>query len=1655
MKQFLSKWGKILGTTNQKSRRAVKQGRSIQFEALEERALLDAAPILNLSALDYDQQAGCYSVDITSGATYQIPLTATDADGDAVYFRVTPDNTNFLSAAVSAGKRTDIAAESNPYLKMTVTWKNAQGVSQTGVMVFELFPNEAPDSVARAIEAANDGFYNQTLIDYVKNGALLYGGSFNASNEYIAEEYSTIDDNFNSSLQHTTKGLIGFLPASTTLNGNDTNTAQFYITDGKQISLNSDLSIFGKLVSGYDVLDAISSVSTGTHVVTINGQQYQYSDWPSTPITVVNAEIVEGNAYATASNGSTSVGATVTLKSNLKVTTDDAYTTWMTVTAVDSTGRTSESIRVKVNISKADSTNSKPFITDFNAKEIVIPLSQSGQSAAYVNGLINAKDIDSDTIYYWVGLYAQGSTELLSYCYAYDEATGYYEIYTQNQSTKAYLSPGVYSFYSAVSSSADSWDYADSQMTPVYILPSKPTGMTLNPSSYDSGESGNETSKRSGLKFDVTGATKDMTVEVWTTINGEETCIGSATCVNANGTVTVPMNSGITLNYGTYDFSVKQVLTTNVSVGNTQISNKRLESDALDELTINIISADNANAPTILDPLFSTPSWENGAACLLIDGVAEAFENEQLSIQLRASDPDEGDVVTWSILYAPESIASQLTLSETDSSGGAVLTWTPGEECGGNQYSLILCASDGRGKFSTIEIAVEVNETQDNPIFYPTNAQAGTAGQWIMFSVQAYDPDPTNSQITLYPSSVPAGFDASTLRGRSMLIYSDDGSEYLYTQYEVVMKLPQNAIVGDSASFTFTAVKTIAGQTLTSTQDVKVYVISQSAWENVVAGAPSLEFVAGSGLSVDDVYITNNNNSNTTTTLSFLGQNLTPGKPVCLFSDNNVIGIESDVVVPSRVVTSTYGWKLTDGAHAITIAQPLEATVQTEDGAVLVDVMGAMSNALAIDVDTVAPVLADELTSNVMTEGVLFTSTASATDGHAIRYSLVDAPTGMTINSTTGVIRWTPDFTAGVLESITVKATDAAGNYSQKTYDVTITEGPSIVVEDQTINELELWTYELDVENATQIKLVSAPSGLTLNEPQTEGGKWFLSWTPTEAQGGVSSSYTVKVKVSNDQNASRTASFKIIVKEVNQLPVITAIGNQSVNEGETLALSVSATDGDVPKQTLTWSLTNAPDGMTITPSSVNGKATISWTPTEAQGGNSYTVTVTVSDGVNSVSQDVVFTAVEIDNAPVFDNPTMPVVFSGKPGTITPLNSVSIDFNAVDPDAQPAGIAYSLVGNAVSGATINPTTGEFSWTPNVNTAAGDYSFTVRATENDAQALFTDYSFTLTVVEPIKINELAAMEAEEGAALTVTPTTNADNVSWRQLTWSLSDDAPAGVKINASTGKITWTPSESQGGQEFTFTVNVSDAASSDSTTLTVSVTEIDNPPTFVRPTNSVTNVVYPGSKLTVSFQAVDPDNSAASIMYTLKDAPLGVSLDATTGLTTWNIPYIYPSGVYYIIVRATEISYDNGAIVSGQYTDYTLRVKVVSSIPAPPSHLSPYYQDRYTIPQELVVALASHNSQNNAVTASAAAIATSAARAYEASETILGFQLTGSSQSLGTSSLEETKPDAEAEAEAEEKEPEASTPEPARYNIPLTPQKKTLLNSKYDNLKKRK
>src|SRR5207344_865964 len=90
--------------------------------------------------------------------------------------------------------------------------------------------------------------------------------------------------------------------------------------------------------------------------------------------------------------------------------------------------------------------------------------------------------------------------------------------------------------------------------------------------------------------------------------------------------------------------------------------------------------------------------------------------------------------------------------------------------------------------------------------------------------------------------------------------------------------------------------------------------------------------------------------------------------------------------------------------------------------------------------------------------------------------------------------------------------------------------------------------------------------------------------------------------------------------------------NRTIAELATLRVTNTATDGDLPANTLTYSLIAPPAGVTISTSGV-----ITWTPSEAQGPSTNVITTVVSDnGVPPLSATNSFVVVitEVNSAPV-------------------------------------------------------------------------------------------------------------------------------------------------------------------------------------------------------------------------------------------------------------------------------------------------------------------------------------------------------------------------------------------------------------------------------------
>src|SRR5207244_672645 len=135
----------------------------------------------------------------------------------------------------------------------------------------------------------------------------------------------------------------------------------------------------------------------------------------------------------------------------------------------------------------------------------------------------------------------------------------------------------------------------------------------------------------------------------------------------------------------------------------------------------------------------------------------------------------------------------------------------------------------------------------------------------------------------------------------------------------------------------------------------------------------------------------------------------------------------------------------------------------------------------------------------------------------------------------------------------------------------------------KTVNELSALTFtatasDPDAGQTLTFSLdAGAPAGATIG-----ASSGAFSWTPTEAQGPASTPITVRVTDNGSPAMSASEATPRSVNEVNGAPVLAAIGNKTVNQGATLTFTATASDADVPANTLTFSLDpGAPSGATI------------------------------------------------------------------------------------------------------------------------------------------------------------------------------------------------------------------------------------------------------------------------------------------------------------------------------------------------------------------------------------------------------------------------------------------------------------------------------------------
>ncbi len=119
-----------------------------------------------------------------------------------------------------------------------------------GTISIEFFPKNAPKTVNNFVFLAKEGFYDGVSFHRVINDFMIQGGDPTGTGRG-GPGYKFEDETKGNPLTHDT-GVISMANA-----GPNTNGSQFFITHSPQPHLNGKHTVFGKVVTGQDVVNAI------------------------------------------------------------------------------------------------------------------------------------------------------------------------------------------------------------------------------------------------------------------------------------------------------------------------------------------------------------------------------------------------------------------------------------------------------------------------------------------------------------------------------------------------------------------------------------------------------------------------------------------------------------------------------------------------------------------------------------------------------------------------------------------------------------------------------------------------------------------------------------------------------------------------------------------------------------------------------------------------------------------------------------------------------------------------------------------------------------------------------------------------------------------------------------------------------------------------------------------------------------------------------------------------------------------------------------------------------------------------------------------------------------------------------------------------------
>ncbi|HHC6556955.1 TPA: tandem-95 repeat protein [Vibrio parahaemolyticus] len=758
------------------------------------------------------------------------------------------------------------------------------------------------------------------------------------------------------------------------------------------------------------------------------------------------------------------------------------------------------------------------------------------------------------------------------------------------------------------------------------------------------------------------------------------------------------------------------------------------------------------------------------------DDIATTQEDTAVTIDVLPNDTDvDGDKLSIESVSVPK---EQGTVEVVDGK----LVFTPAENFNGDA-EITYTVTDG-ALTDQATVKVTVNAVNDTPVVESNIADQTLAEDFTPYTIDLNtafsDVDNVDGELT-FSVSGNSNIQVAIVNGIATITPTADwnGSETLtFTATD-----PSGESVSQTVNFTVTPVADIEADKTTVVEDTPtiIKVLGNDTFE----GKDKVVSLDAENGPKNGTIIVNNDGTVTYT------------------PDDNYVGKDTFtyVVTSGGVSESTTVEVNVTPVNDAPVAKDDIATTQ-EDTAVTIDVLPNDSDVDGDKLSIQSATVPEAQGKVEIVDGKLVFTPAENFNGHAeITYTVTDgqltdeAKVTVTVNP----VNDAPTIKVDAVESITEDAV------STDTVVATLTVRDTDTSEDQLTVSLENNSNGYFVLVGDEVKLTQAGVDAVNNDELNL------------------KDLTISASVSDGVNPTANDSDSLIVNRVNDAPTIKVDAVESITEDavstDTVVATLTVRDTDTPEDQLTVSLENNSNGYFVL---VGNEVKLTQAGVDAVNNDELnlkdlTISASVSDGVNPTASDSDSLIVNrVNDAPTVENAIADQELSEDFATYT------IDLNDAFKDSDSA-LNFSVSGNSNVLVSIENGIATISPTADWN---GSETLTFTATDPSGESVSQTVDFTVAPVVDIKADSTNVVEDTP----TIINVLGNDTFEGKDKVVSLdAENGPKnGTVIVNNDGTVTYTPDDNYVGKD-TFTYVVTSGGVSESTTVTVNVTPVNDKP----------------------------------------------------------------------------------------------------------------------------------------------------------------------------------------------------------------------------------